>query len=517
MIPQYADERRGLFLNIALHKEERSCWEVAAHTVISREETLEMIVPDACPDIAEVVDTEGRVQLRSKECAEGCVCLSGTVPCTILYHPEGETCLRRLRAEVPFQFTSELEKADAQSQCILHPHITMVETRAVNPRKVLIRVGLCFEVTVCRPTVLCCVGRVENGEEMGIEECREEHTGHFLTCVTQRSFPFSDLAQIPGSRPAMRELLRSRCRSFVTEERLASGKLLVKGGIALKLLYLDMEEELCGAELELPFSQIMDVGNAADNAIFQTTVDVVESQIEQEDSDGRELSVELELLMQVMLREEQSITVVTDAYSIRNPGKPELGSCQIPRLVEQMVRRQSVREILETAAAAQDVCDVQVYTGAVRLMGKELTADLLLMALYRTEMGRLSMVHRVVQARCPIEISEDALCTAWCEVKELDASVTAGGIEVRGGIDFHWTLVEQKDFPCLTAFSVDTEQNLRQERQPSVVLRQVSVGETLWDVAKRHLTTREEICQANGLEDGRIEEGQLLLIPRKYR
>lgn len=502
-------------MNVTLHQEERSCWEQAGHAVLSREETMEMIVSDACPDILDIVDTDAVLHLRGRECAEDCVTLSGVVPCSILYRPEGGGRLWQLRAEVPFQFTGEVEGASSVSRCVIRPKIILAETRAINPRKVLIRIGMSFEIDVYRPGMLRCASGIEEGEALFIETRREEQTGSLITLVGEKSFPITDEIQLPGSRPAMEELLRGRCRAFVSESRLTGGKLLVKGGVAVRVLYLDKNDQLCGADLELPFSQIMDAGGAADTASFQLSVTVTDAVLEQTDPEGRELAADLELLMQLTVWEEQTVPVLTDAYSIRNAGTPEFNVCTLPQLLEQTTRRQSCRELLETPLMAQEVCDVRAFPGQVRLMGEELAAEVRIAALYLDENGKHAAVLRQVQVKCPISMPEGAACYAYCEVSELDAAASTGGIEVRMAVDFHWTLVEQKRISCLSAFSLDTEETLRSEHQPSVVLRQVTGEETLWDIAKAYLTTCEEIRQANGLEKESVEEGRLLLIPKK--
>ena len=50
--------------------------------------------------------------------------------------------------------------------------------------------------------------------------------------------------------------------------------------------------------------------------------------------------------------------------------------------------------------------------------------------------------------------------------------------------------------------------------QPSIVLRMVSGGERLWDIAKAYGTTARDVMQANALEEEELPDGQLLLIPR---
>ena len=63
--------------------------------VCGREETLEMIVPDACPDIAQVVDTCGCCCLTRREITDSGAVLAGAVRVTVLYTPEGGDGLQR--------------------------------------------------------------------------------------------------------------------------------------------------------------------------------------------------------------------------------------------------------------------------------------------------------------------------------------------------------------------------------------------------------------------------------------
>lgn len=502
-------------MNVTLIQKEINCFELLFHTTVNREETLEMIVPDACPDILDIVDTDAAIQLRSKECGAGCLTLNGSVGCSILYQPESGGGLQCLRAELPVQFTSELERLTGQSRCMVLPRVTLAETRVLNPRKVLIRVGLAFVVTAYEPgAVRYCTG-VEESESLGVEQRVERQRGSFATRVTERAFTYSDEVQIPGSRPAMAQLLRVRSRAFASETRLIGGKLVFKGGTAIQLLYLSQEEQLCMAEFELPFSQIMDVGETEEGASFQLELTVTGCQSSEEGAEGRTVSLELELLAQAVVLETRELSVVTDAYSIRHAGVPEFMAYQLPRLLEQGTRRQTAREVIETAVMAQEVCEARAFVTQVRVAAGELVTDLRVTVLYLTEEEHYASVSRQIQVKCPAELEENMACVPDCSVPEVDATATTGGIEVRLGVDFQVQVMEQSRVFGLSGFELDTEKPVEQEHQPSVVLRQITEGETLWDIAKFYRTTRAEIEQANGLDGEPAVPGQLLLIPKK--
>ena len=61
--------------------------EVLADGTVCQEETLESIVPDACPDILRIVAVCGQAALNGKQAKEGMAQASGTVRAGLLYQP----------------------------------------------------------------------------------------------------------------------------------------------------------------------------------------------------------------------------------------------------------------------------------------------------------------------------------------------------------------------------------------------------------------------------------------------
>lgn len=76
-------------MELELERNELSCYDTVLDTCVFPEETMEMIVPDACPDILRLVDTCGTVLMKSKEAQDGRAEAAGTVCCAVLYQPEG--------------------------------------------------------------------------------------------------------------------------------------------------------------------------------------------------------------------------------------------------------------------------------------------------------------------------------------------------------------------------------------------------------------------------------------------
>lgn len=506
-------------MELELKRTEQPCYARILDTTIRREETLEVIVPDACPDILRVLNTEGRPCLGQREVGEGEARLSGTVRMTVLYQPDGTDGLWSLEAEIPVQCTAE--HGELTGDCVIRalPRIVEAETRVINPRKVLLRVELAIPVQGYAPRRFTVCSGVEDGQNWGIQQRVEQKRSSFIACVRSKEFSFSDQLTIPGSRPAVSEVLKSRCSVYCAEEKLIGNKLIFKGGAGIQLLCRGEDASLFSMEFELPYSQIMEASGVGEEGSCQMTVEVTGWHLELDESDGRRVDVELTLLAQAVVREERELELLTDAYSTMYTVAAEPRPCPLETLLEQGVRRQNVREILETGALARTVADVWVDVGELRLdrEGERcvLTADTRVTVLYEGEEGEYLSAVRQIPVTCPMELPMEGISVCRCVPVDVQASATAGGIETRYGLDL-W-LEAVRPLPAVGLWSVQLDEDALRDTsgQPSLVLRRVAGGETLWEIAKAYYTTTEEIVQANELEEELPAVGQMLLIPRK--
>ena len=161
-------------------------------TTVFQEETQESIVPDACPDIGRVLCTQARAQLRAKESVEGKVEGEGSIAVTVVYLPEGEDGPRKLSLSIPFRVSVAAAGIVPGCPVVVKPWVTGVETRVLNPRKVLCRVEL---AAACQGW-----GQEENiltatwsGEECTLEQRTEAVDRYAAVSVSEKAFAFTDI------------------------------------------------------------------------------------------------------------------------------------------------------------------------------------------------------------------------------------------------------------------------------------------------------------------------------------
>ena len=497
-----------------------SGYETALETTVCQEETLESIVPDACPDILRICDTEGIVCLGDKAVGEGRLTVSGTVRAELLYLPDGAEGLRRMEVELPFTCPVEHPALTPDWGVTAVPRVQSADARLLNPRKVLVRVSLAVWVQGCAPVEESLCGGVTAPEEAGIQQLVEPCQACAVVCVGEKAFPFSDELSLPGSKPEGEELLKCRASVRCKESKVIGSKLIFKGETQLQLLYRSAAGELCTAEFDLPFSQIMEVTGAGEESVCQVRTVLTGLDCSLDGGDGRTVSVTLGLLAQAVVWDTRTLELLRDVYSTAYPLTAESASRTLRRMVDRGEREAAAREILETGQLAQEVCDAYLTLGELTQSREgdrlTLTAEANVTVLYRTEDGACDAVTRRIPVPCVLELPPEAACSWLCApAAPVFAVPTAGGVEVRFSLTFSYAALTSRTAAVVSALRLEEDAARDHAGQPSIVLRVVGAGERLWDIAKAYGTTARDIMQANSLEEEQAPEGKLLLIPRK--
>ena len=504
-------------MKLELNRTHLSGYEIVLDTTVFREETLETIVPDAYPDILRLIDTQGKVVLKSKEATDGRVTLTGTARLTVLYQPDGGTGPCRLEVSIPFSVTAEDRRLTSACVVTVVPRVSSADTRTINPRKVLTRVevAVCIKA-FCAGTTVLCTG--VHSEEDSAEEWKQVHRPYCVTAVQEKQVTFEDNLSIPAGRPAAEELISNRVELTCYESKLIGNKLIFKGDAVVKLLYRPIGGGLDAADFTLPFSQIAEVVGVGEegNCVVDVCLHGAEFSL---GGDGRTVSVSLSMLAQAVVREEREIELLADMYSTRYSVKAERAPYTYFVRCNAGIGRQTVRQLIETGIAVQSVVDSYCLVGqmAQKREGNQLnlTADLILTAVCVTEDGACCAMSRRLEVSCPVEIPEEQRCSFECRCGEMIATPTADGVEVRFPVDFPYFCIQEGQGMVVREVHAAEEGEESADTKPSIVLRVLQSGECLWDIAKRYGTTVGDLMNANEIETGQPAVGTLLLIPRK--
>lgn len=509
-------------MDLDLKKARFDAYDVGGELTLTQEETAETIVPDYCPDIARIIDTEGKVYLHSRELREGKAEVSGTVRVTVLYTPDGESGVRTLDFALPFSAETD---AKAMPECVAllaETEPEFLETRMLNPRKVFTHCKLVTRLTGYRRMTTEFCTDTETDKSLKIEKKQEQQHTTALTHIVEKDFTFSDELDLSPGKPGAAEILSSRVSSCVTDTKIVGSKLIIKGMFTVCLLYRSPEGKCCATSGELPFSQIMEVEGAAEGSTAVVHLQLTGTDIQVDgDHDNRKIAVTLYLHASALLRQEQDVTLLCDLYSTAYNLNYEAQPLQFNNFAESLTRRQTVREVLEIGVVAESILSLSTVPSAVSVSREggnvTLRTGVAIRALYLDEGGAALMAERTIDVSCQLELPEDCRVTAhaFC-TEEAQGSLGDRGIEVRFPVEFRAEATSKKKRVCVSSAKIDNETPKDLTGSPSLVLRCKGKQECLWDLAKRYNTTIGTILSANELEsEAAIPEERLLLIPRK--
>lgn len=485
----------------------------------SCETMRESIVPDSCPDIARIIDTVGAVYLTGRELTgDGRCSASGSVDVAVLYIPEKGEGPRVLRFQLPFQCygdslgTGECDFLDIRGE------LRGIDTRALNPRKVLTRANIDLYPSCCRRVRLeLCDGAEEEQEDLQL--LREERTCRVVAAVREREFTFVEELPVSAGRAGGEEAVQLRCDVRSNDVKLIGSKLVVKGLISASLLYREEGGRLALLQQDLPFSQILDGAGLEEDWDSEAAFRLLSAECrlgsESAPDDAHVFTVTLLLRTRVTVCRQERMGYIADLYSTAGEIDCQTETLRLTEDAQRVVRRQNVRELLETGVGVKSVVDASVVCGAAQVGGSALEIPVSARCLYLDENDALRSVTREFTASCPAELPEgfqaegEAVCRG-----EMMTSVLPEGIELRFPLECTLELCRRTERLCVSA-GERRERPEDQEPQPSLILRKFSGDETLWAVAKQYRTTAQAILSVNGAEsEAQLPRDRLLLVPR---
>ncbi len=497
-------------MELGLKMEEISCCATVGNVVVSHEESLETSIPEYCPDIARIVDTAGQLRVREKVLSEGRLSISGDVRVTVLYTSEESPGLRSLVLTVPFACRTEEPRLQGCRSVCVCGRLPLLEAKSLTSRKLYIRVMPEFMVEgiACTRQKLC--SGVEE-EDPSLHLRQETVETSLLTAVLEREFNFSQECVPEGGVPE--DLLLDRCCLQMTDCQRIGRKLIVKGEVALSLLYRTEEQALRIYETVLPFSQILDSVELPEEAVYRAEAWMADSHIRltrMEGAIGFGISQRIGVLVKVY--EKRTILYLRDLYSTRYEADVHRQTLTLTAAYPAESTKQEAVEQLEFGRETPFACLTGAECGAVTAEPEgdhtALRTNLRLKFLYLDESGAPISAERMEEVTAQVS-DVPRIVRATCGNGMIQMSGNSG--QVRLPLSFAAERETPRELQSIDAVEL-TEPEERQ--RPSLVLRRLGEEETLWDVAKAYRTDPALILQANDLAEGEPLPEGMVLIPQ---
>lgn len=483
-----------------------------------KEESAELVVPDALPDVLRVVGVTAVPLLRAKEVQAGRLTVSGVCDAAILYVPEDAEGVERLAASVPFTFARDIPGLTENARTVADLRLISAEARLIHARKLVLRLELCAQAAAFEQERLTtAVGAVG---EVQLLTCEAELT--LPVAVNEKTFSLTDT--VSAGRERVGRLLGSRVAFRVGEVKPLGEKFLVRGEALTTVLTRGEGDAPVSRTFRSPFSQIVDLDAEEECAPESVTVTPTGVYIttDMPTAEGEEgISLEIHGVIQCVALGERKVRYLKDAYSLRAPLTLEreplcLTSVLKPRQ-EELLASGSFATPQEVESIAAFWADAGEPVLSPCEQGLRLTVPVGMAFLYTSRAGELFGLNRRTELETLLREEPEVqtkpiglLPLSW----EAEQNATPEGLAARVGLLLTLSRLREVRDEMVVRITCEEGETLSAENRPSLVAYRVRPGDTLWEIAKRFTATREAVTALNTLSEEPVAPGTLLLIPR---
>lgn len=493
-------------MNAVLHENHLEHYGIIYTGRKSFEVSGETVVPDKMPDIGQLGDTIAHVLLRSKRTESGRCVMEGSLSITVSFLPDGAAGLRVLNMEIPWQTEFASDEIGDGSMAVGTVQSVRMDTRLLNPRKLLVKVELLGEITVYEKQASVIYDGVEDGQN--IQVYCESADVSLVSTVCERTFAATDEYPLPADLSGP-EIIGKSVQFRVEDVKTLTNKLIIKGTVLSDVVIASESGESEKVSFTSGFSFIAETDR--DRVSDDVCVSIMPTAMYYEPaSNGRVLSMEVHAVCQMVVYEKKTITYLSDAYS--NFYDCSCGEGELSVFTDMKVgqQRESVNGVISCRSQISRVC----FLTAACMHGDEkeaLQTSVQISACVRYENGMHDWVKKTVTV--PIK-KKPADRVSSLRLGDLYGVVNGTELEYRLTVDYELREENKCSLKLLTSVSFDEDQPIGREQASLIVVR--SEGR-LWDLARKYGSTVSLIKAYNGLEDQEIDAKTLLLIPRQRK
>lgn len=496
-------------MEISMQASQHPCLESACCNVQYMEQTQEIRLTDDLPDIGKILGSWGQIITRGKEWRADCVQLNAGMIVHILYGPDDGTENRCVDTWIPFQIKWELPDQTPDGIFIVNTLPKYVDTRSINPRKMIVRAGIGALGQALYPSQFTSTTVVNVPE--GVQLLRQNYPMRFFREAGEKNFLIEEDLSFHTPIHMGKKPIYYSVKPEVFEQKVLGNKIAFRGCCNLHVLYREEGGSLCAQDFSLPFSQFAEL-NESYSSEAQVVLTPIVTNLELESDESR-YTVRCSIAAQYLVDDITMIESTADAYCIGKEMRLENASLDVPSILERRIDTISIEQTINASATqVVDICTIVDFPKRFREGDKtQLEMPGSIQILYYAEDGSLQSTAIRIEGKYVMDASESVNLTVSPGVpKETQISFSGTVMSAKTEVPISIQATGGEGIPMVTKMELAGEVPLDAHR-PSLILKRVNKND-LWDIAKEYSSTVDAIQQANkNITDWK--SGQFLLIP----
>lgn len=481
-------------------------------------------LPDQKLPMKKILMKRGNLQIRDVHTEKSKVRIRGNLKLEILYETtDSQRPLEMLETEHGFDEILYMDGAKSGDHLKLDWKIESLQISLIHPEKISIRCSAALTGTIIGQEVIEAASGCQ--EEEGLYQKQGQLT--YLESVVSRKdqFRVGEEMVLPPNLPNIQRILWKDLEIQHLETEISEGVIVFKGEQRIFVIYEGEEDQgrVSWWEQKLPFYEKMELPEISSSVHGTVETELGTWQLEvKPDRDGelRQIFLETTLDLYIRLYEEQTVELLEDAYCEDQQMllKIDQGICQQFRMektllckVQHRISGEFQGKILVTAA--------RLYGESIDLSEQGGTAEgtLQVQVLFFKDHGEenFESAEFEIPYQESLEIPGIQKEDSWILQQSLDylqAEPMEGGAEIKAVIKIHCCVMEPKEFSYFSELECKEEPREDRKEQPAMIIHFVQPQESLWQIAKDHRISVEEILKYNEGSGEEVRTGEKLLL-----
>lgn len=497
-------------MELTFNKTACPCLRKAVSQIQTQEQTQEVRLTDAMPDIGAVLGSWGQVLIRSKEWRGSAMALSGGVMAWVLYAPEDGGMPVSMEVWIPFQMRWEFPQTDRDCVMNILPLLRSIDARTTSARKIMVRanvsvLGEAFEPI--EPEIA-----VPESVPEDLQLLKATYPMELPKEAGEKQFQVDEELTLPDTYPEMVKILRYTLVPKILEHKVMAGRLVFRGKGDLHMLLADGDGTVHSWDCEVPFSQYAeldrDYGQNSSAAIVPMLTNL-ELQMDEQ----KRLQLKCGMCAQYVVYDREMVEIAEDAYSPIRQVKLETQGLKMPLRLDR--KTEPMRSQYQLTAPAERVVDVSCLFDHPQHRQNGDVAQMVVpgqfQVLYYDNAGNLQSGTVRGEERWQIPSDPQNKVDGYVQMNGWPvADINEQGIALTAQWDVVADVFSEQGLPMLTQITLG-EKCEKDPNRPSLILRKAG-KQRLWDIARECGSTVDAIVQANQLQED-PDADRILLIP----
>lgn len=482
---------------------------------------VDFTLPDFCPEISKIFKCRAVPRISSKGINGKNITIDGSV-CLNLLYCDKDGKLSSYEYQYPFSKSIEMASECATANVSCKIHTEYINCRAVTSRKVDIHGAAGISIKVFKRK---CTDIISDYNDDNVELRRGIAPATVPMGFSEKYLIIEEEIKISEGQPAIKNVLRFDVNSTVKETKIVKDKAVVKGDLAVRIVYCAEENRTpqCVKTL-IPFSQIVDVSGITEECMCDTKSEIAFIDIKPRNSvtgENKSFLLTSKILLTCEAYCSNDIAVVLDAFSRKYQSDIKFNKVCFEKIVYNINETYHCKKNIELDEDVTSVIDMwcNVHSNTTKFENESMIicGTVVVGMILCGSDGNALYCEKPIDFEYKHPLSCD-LCMLHAEplleIISCGYTLTASNsAEIRIELGINAVVYEKRELSLISEMSVDDSKTIERKNKSALTVYFCSDGDCVWDIARNYNASVDEIMKINSLENEDLTYGKMILVP----